>query len=138
MRPSVLLSALWGFSVTSAFSIRGSPEQRPQVCDCSGAKIQDGGKNSSTFICRDGRLGPKILPRKLPLGTLVSSYDRFGGLTPEQFLEKWTGSDGKFVYPPQNGFQLDTNGKPISSIMIIPKGSLVDRFGSEYGKFWFV
>ena len=86
------------------------------------------------YICRDSRLGPKVLPKRLPLGTFVSDYDRFGGLTPGDFLKKWTASDGSYNYPPQNGFQLDTNGNVISGTMVLQTGTLVDRFGSEYGK----
>jgi len=33
------------------------------------------------------------------------------------------------------GFTKDIYGKPISSRYILPKGSKVDRFGSEYGRF---
>lgn len=133
MHFSTILSAFLGASVASAFSIR-APYPVGASCDCNGEKIVDGGRNSSAYICRDGRLGPKILPKRLPLGTVISNYDRFGGLGPEEFLEKWTDENGTYVYPPQNGFVLDDQGKPISSNVTLPKGTLVDRFGSEYGK----
>lgn len=133
MHFSTILSAFLGVSAASAFSIR-APYPAGASCDCNGEKIVDGGRNSSAYICRDGRLGPKILPKRLPLGTVISNYDRFGGLGPEEFLEKWTDENGTYVYPPQNGFVLDDQGKPISSNVTLPKGTLVDRFGSEYGK----
>lgn len=133
MHFSTILSAFLGASVASAFSIR-APYPVGASCDCNGEKIVDGGRNSSAYICRDGRLGPKILPKRLPLGTVISNYDRFGGLGPDEFLEKWTDENGTYVYPPQNGFVLDDQGKPISSNVTLPKGTLVDRFGSEYGK----
>jgi hypothetical protein len=101
-------------------------------CDCTGTL--DGGEAAETYICRDSRLGPKVLPRKLPLGTFVSDYDRFGGLAPGNFLKKWTASDGTYIYPPQNGFQLNTDGAAINGTMLLQTGALVDRFGSEYGE----
>lgn len=102
-------------------------------CDCSGT--QDGGRDGRNYICRDKRLGPKRLPRMIPLSNLVSSYDRFGGLTPGEFLEKWTDATGNYKYPPLNGFQLDTNGNAINGTMLLQTGTLVDRFGSEYGSY---
>ena len=62
----------------------------------------------------------------------MSDYDRFGGETPGIFLQKWT-KGGSFVYPPQNGFQLTTDGQPILGNMTLMVGTKVDRFGSEYG-----
>jgi len=43
-------------------------------CDCTGTK--DGGKEGKNYICRDTRLGPTVLPRKLPLAGFLTSYDR--------------------------------------------------------------
>lgn len=105
------------------------------VCDCS--NTNDTGKTTGyPYICRDPRLGPKKLPRRFPLLSFVTDYDRFGGLTPGQFLAKWTDpASGWFVYPPQNGFQLDdASGKPILGNMTLQAGAKVDRFGSEYGE----
>lgn len=64
----------------------------------------------------------------------MSSYDRFGGLKPGEFLAQWTDANGNYVYPPQNGFQLDAKGNAINGTMVLEPGTLVDRFGSEYGK----
>ncbi|KAK5991829.1 hypothetical protein PT974_05215 [Cladobotryum mycophilum] len=102
-------------------------------CNCTGTV--NGGSDSSAYICNDSRLGPQVLPHNLPLGSFLSSYDRFGGLTPGEFLKKWTDGKGNFVYPPQNGFQLDVNGNAINGTMHLEVGTLVDRFGSEYGSF---
>ena len=33
------------------------------------------------------------------------------------------------------GFQLDAEGNAINGSMVLPVGTLVDRFGSEYGQF---
>lgn len=106
--------------------------------DCSGTlpnKTAPPSRNPN--VCRDARLGPVHLPRRLPLSGLLSSYDRYGGLTPGEFLDKWTdgkgSTGGSFVYPPQNGFVIDGSGKAINGSMVLGVGTLVDRFGSEYG-----
>ncbi|PQE26097.1 hemagglutination repeat-containing protein [Rutstroemia sp. NJR-2017a BBW] len=75
------------------------------------------------------------LPSNLPLSGVLSSYDRFGGLTPGDFLKAWTDSNGKYKYPPGNGFSLDAKGNPINGSMILTPGTLIDRFGSEYGSY---
>lgn len=102
-------------------------------CNCQGTT--SGGVNASQYICGDSRLGPSVLPTQLPLGTFVSNYDRFGGQTPGEFLKKWTDASGSYVYPEQNGFQLNVDGAPILGTMLIRNGTLLDRFGSEYGEY---
>lgn len=101
-------------------------------CDCTGTR--PGGPENAPYICFDDRLGPKVLPQMLPLASVVSTYDRFGGLSPGEFLAKWTDAAGNYTYPPQNGFQLDVNGNAINGTMDLQPGTLVDRFGSEKGK----
>ncbi|UZP39076.1 hypothetical protein NXS19_006892 [Fusarium pseudograminearum] len=86
MLPSFLLSSLMWLSTVSALPNPILAERA--ACDCTGTR--DGGSNSKEYICRDARLGPLKLPRKLPLSTFVESYNRFGGLTPAQFLLTWT------------------------------------------------
>ncbi|POR36699.1 hypothetical protein TPAR_03110 [Tolypocladium paradoxum] len=119
LAPLLLWSLLW-FSGSALSS----------TCDCTGTL--NGGSASSSYVCRDARLGPAVLPHMLPLGTFVSNYDRLGGLTPGDFLKKWTDDRGNYVYPPQNGFQLDKDGRAINGTMILQPGTLVDRFGSEH------
>ncbi|KAH6635645.1 hypothetical protein B0J18DRAFT_462718 [Chaetomium sp. MPI-SDFR-AT-0129] len=94
----------------------------------------------SEYLCGDPRLGPTDLPTtddEEPVARVVASilleYDRFGGLCPGAFLEAWTNAtDGCWKYPPHNGFKL--TWEPID-VMILPVGSLLDRFGGEGGKF---
>jgi hypothetical protein len=114
-------------SFTSALGTRGVGG----LCDCSGTR--PGGWENAAYICRDKRLGPTILPILLPLAPVVSTYDRFDGLSPGEFLAKWTDDAGNYVYPPQNGFQLDVDGNAINGTMDLLPGTLVDRFGSERG-----
>jgi hypothetical protein len=88
------------------------------------------------YVCGDPRLGPKRLPERIPLGDLVNTYDRFGGLCPGQFLAKWfDASTGYYIYPPDNGFQLNNAGATIQGLITLPVGFLLDRFGSEYGTY---
>lgn len=108
------------------------PEIVPAICDCKGTN--DTGQAGWPYICQDPRLGPRCLPRKYPLLSLVSDYDRFGALTPGQFLANWTyPKSGKWKYPPQNGFSLDLSGKPILGNMTLEVGTKLDRFGGENG-----
>jgi hypothetical protein len=69
-----------------------------------------------------------------PLKDIVHPYSRFGNLCPSEFLTKWT-VNGSYIYPPKNGFQLDTAGNPIQGNTTLTIGTLLDRFGSEYGSF---
>ena len=103
------------------------------LCDCTGTN--DTGEAGRSYICRDPRLGPVKLPRKFPLLSIVSDYDRFGGLQPGDFLKKWTNAQGNYVYPPHYGFLLNDAGEPILGNTTLPVGSKLDRFGSEYGIF---
>ncbi|OAA70294.1 hypothetical protein ISF_02268 [Cordyceps fumosorosea ARSEF 2679] len=106
-------------------------------CSCKGATPGTDADAAATYLCADARLGPKQLPTKLPLGRLVSGYNRLGrdDVTVEQFLANWTGPDGKYKYPPQNGFTLDDNGNAINGTMQLEVGTLIDRFGSERGQY---
>jgi hypothetical protein len=66
----------------------------------------------------------------LPLSAAVHGYDRLGGLCPGDFLAKWWDATARsYIYPPQNGFQLNKANQPLTV------GMRLDRFGSEYGFF---
>ncbi|KAF9886845.1 hypothetical protein FE257_011092 [Aspergillus nanangensis] len=93
---------------------------------------------NSTYICGDPRLGPVKLPNRFPLQTAIRTYARFGSLCPAEFLDKWASSvtpEGKYIYPPANGFLADTESTPIKGNVTLPVGQKLDRFGSEYGTF---
>ena len=116
---------------TQLTSHQQPPSNTLDSCDCSGTN--DTGYQGVTYICHDPRLGPARLPKTFPLLSFVSDYDRFGGQTPGAFLKRWTDKNGQYVYPPQNGFQLNSAGQPILGNMTLLNGTKVDRFGSEYG-----
>ena len=107
------------------------PLSKLDNCDCTGTN--DTGYQGVSYICHDPRLGPAHIPKTFPLLSFVSDYDRFGGQTPGNFLKRWTDKDGRYVYPPQNGFQLNSAGQAILGNMTLLNGTKVDRFGSEYG-----
>jgi len=91
---------------------------------------------TQTYVCGDARLGPRKLPTGIVLGDLVNDYKRFGNLCPGHFLAKWYNSTaGSYIYPPQAGFQLNTDNSPIDGTITLPVGFQIDRFGSEYGTY---
>lgn len=114
-----------------------SPESDPMQCPdlCAGTNAS----SSDTYICSDPRLGPKTLPTALPLASIAgqdSTYHRLGGLCPAQFLATYTNATtGAFLYPPFAGYQLTTLGKPAMYNLTLEPGTLLDRFGSEYGQY---
>lgn len=117
-------------SVLPQETISGFPN-----CDCTGTRIRTNVSVFYDYICGDKRLGPRILPEKLPAGTVMANYDRFGGLSPDQFLEKWWNETANnWIYPNLEGFLLDTEGKPMNASLILEPGMLVDRFGYATGK----
>ena len=121
---------VFAFSIAEAASPQ-FPQLLREKCNCTGTN--DTGAAGVDYVCRDPRLGPKILPRKFPLLSIVSDYDRFGGLTAGEFLAKWTNAQGYYVYPEKYGFLLNDNGDPILGNTTLPVGTKLDRFGSEWG-----
>ncbi|MDH6624633.1 hypothetical protein M2271_002437 [Streptomyces sp. LBL] len=94
------------------------------------------------FECNDWRFGPAELPRTGILGTILKGYDRFGTLTPVEFLNKWWDpiadsgqGDWKYSLVPDDGFAHDMNGNVIAAEITLKPGQLLDRFGNEFGKF---
>ncbi|EME45892.1 hypothetical protein DOTSEDRAFT_70053 [Dothistroma septosporum NZE10] len=103
---------------------------------CAGTNATN---STDLFICGDPRLGPVQLPTALPLDGIVggeSTYHRFGGVCPGEFLAQWTNATtGSFVYPPFEGYTLTTSGQPGILNISLSVGTLLDRFGSEYGSY---
>lgn len=109
--------------------------EHTSTCDCANTN-SSGPPTDPPSICNDARLGPVQLPRTLPLLSFVSDYDRFGGRPPGEFLAKWTNTTtGGWIWPRENGFSLNLEGKPIKGKMLLEAGTKVDRFGSEYGTY---
>ncbi len=94
------------------------------------------------YVCNDWRFGPAQLPRTGILGNILRGYDRFGALTPVEFLNKWWDpalnsglGDWKYSLVPDDGFAHDSNGNVIAAEITLKAGQLLDRFGNEFGKF---
>jgi hypothetical protein len=94
----------------------------------------------SPYLCADWRLGPTRLPTTGVLGGILSGYNRLGGLTPVEFLNKWwnpalDAGRGDWRYPPDRGFARDSQGNLIVSQVVLHPGQKIDRFGDEAGTF---
>ncbi len=88
----------------------------------------------------DPRLGPRDLPSEGSVGLELRSYDRFAGLTPEEFVAAYwdpaaQGGQGGWRFPPQNGFLIGPSGQPVHATITVRAGQRIDRFGSEFGAF---
>lgn len=88
----------------------------------------------------DARLGPAVLPTAGPVGRELIHYDRFAGLTPQQFLDAFwdpaaNGVQGGWRYPPDNGFLIGPDGRPVEVPVPLRVGQQIDRYGSEFGAF---
>jgi hypothetical protein len=95
---------------------------------------------TAPFVCGDWRFGPARLPDTGVLGGILSGYQRFGHLTPVEFLNKWwdptrDSGQGNWKYPPDDGFAHDVGGRVIAAPVTLHPGQLVDRFGNEFGSF---
>jgi len=94
----------------------------------------------SPSVCGDWRFGPRRLPETGILGGILSGYQRFGHLTPVEFLNKWWNpaadhDRGDWKYPPDQGFAYDNTGHVLAAKVTLHPGDLVDRFGDEFGQY---
>ncbi|MER6500925.1 TNT domain-containing protein [Streptomyces sp. NPDC001455] len=94
------------------------------------------------YFCGDWRLGPERLPTRGLLGNMLEGYDRLGGLTAVQFLDKWwnpalDSGQGDWNYPPDDGFAHNAQGGVVAAPLLLHAGQnlLLDRFGAEVGRF---
>ena len=88
----------------------------------------------------DPRLGPRDLPTQGSVGLELRTYDRLGGLSPEQFIATYwdpsaNGGQGGWRFPRANGFLIGPDGQPVHATMLLRVGQRIDRFGSEFGAF---
>jgi hypothetical protein len=84
----------------------------------------------------DARLGPRKLPNAGPLATVLKGYHRLAGLSPKSYLATYYDSAGNtWRYPPQGGYQITPDGRPVKMQLSLFAGQVVDRFGSEFGAY---
>ncbi|MGW5047166.1 TNT domain-containing protein [Streptomyces griseoluteus] len=94
------------------------------------------------YFCGDWRLGPRRLPTRGPVGTILRGYDRLGGLTAVEFLDRWwnpnaDSGQGDWRYPPDDGFAHNAQGGVIATPLVLHANQklMLDRFGAEAGRF---
>jgi len=114
-----------------------SPTPPPTIAPTSPASTSG---CSADFSSGDRRLGPATLPKLGLTGLELIGYHRTGGLSPAAFLSQYYdqslyGGTGGWIYPPQNGYQLRRDGRPIEGHKQLGTGQWIDRYGSEYGAF---
>ena len=94
---------------------------------------------SKEYFNDDRRLGPETLSDQFPVADQLEGYRRTGDLTPDEFLAKYWDPTvvpaGSYKYPPEQGYVLDPNGKPQRTQEQLGIGTLIDRYGSEFGNF---
>jgi hypothetical protein len=93
-----------------------------------------------TVVDPRAHLGPEVIDHARPGGNLIpEGYDRFGGLSEDEFLAKhwdpdtlneWDGSRGNWRYPAREGFD-----GPSREVTDLPTGFRFDRFGGEGGEY---
>jgi hypothetical protein len=89
------------------------------------------------YVCGDRRLGPIHLPNTGVFKAIFDGYDRFA-LCPNVYLSSWWDRVKGWLYPEHDGFAvMHSGGKPVPVMaeLILPVGTLVDRFGSPWGSY---
>ena len=89
---------------------------------------------SKVDYMNDPRLGPKRLPNAGPLANVLKGYRRFAGMTAKAYLRRYYDAAAKtWRYPPQGGYQLTPDLRPVKMALTLFAGQRVDRFGSDFG-----
>ncbi|KAF3395248.1 hypothetical protein DPV78_008482 [Talaromyces pinophilus] len=60
---------------------------------------------------------------------MLTNYHNLGRECPQAYFDTWFYYNETIIYPPQQGFKLDSNGVQIYSNITIPNGTYIDRFG---------
>ncbi len=118
-----------------------------------GSPQPDGGVGAADGWCRpgtpaaapptgryhaDNRLfGPRNLPSTDPVGALLTGYQRFGGLSQQDWNNAFTvgPAHDAYLFPPLDGFALAPDGRPIKAAQRLLPGYRLDRFGFPGGAF---
>lgn len=80
------------------------------------------------------------VPRFGPASKLFGDFTPFGEMSEKEFYEKYwdpAARDGKggWDYPPEEGFSLGPDGKPILEPNTLHPGDTIDRFGEPRGRY---
>ncbi|WP_159940378.1 MULTISPECIES: TNT domain-containing protein [unclassified Nocardiopsis] len=133
MRFSVTVGVALALALAAppAHALPARPESGP--LHCPELDPPPGGEERERYLCGDPRLGPAELPEEGPVARLLEGYDRFGGLTPVEFLDRWAAPEG-WDYPDHMGFVVE-DGEPVTEKRTLLAGERLDRFGSPRGSF---
>ncbi|TJZ79480.1 DUF4237 domain-containing protein [Rhodococcus oryzae] len=81
--------------------------------------------------------GPDEIPDGVP-PEMLEGWDRFGGLTEEEFASRYYDPEtGWWRYPDNNGIALDSDGelRILDPDIRLPEGTVIDRFGPTRGAY---
>lgn len=129
--PATIGAALLGL-VLAAPSAHAEPAP-PETAHCPVLVPPPSEEDRERYLCGDPRLGPAELPEDGPVGRLLEGYDRLGGLSPVEFLDRWATPEG-WDYPDHMGFVVE-DGEPLIETRVLSEGWMLDRFGSPRGSF---
>ncbi|MFD4181404.1 glycohydrolase toxin TNT-related protein, partial [Rhodococcus sp. NPDC058514] len=85
----------------------------------------------------DDMRGPDEIPDGVP-PEMLDGYDRFGGMTEEEFASRYYDPDtGWWRYPDNDGIALDGDGdlRILDPDIRLPEGTVIDRFGDSNGAY---
>ena len=125
---------------TAAVTTGASSAQASVPGAAIGAQSTPASECSAAYYDADARLGPQQLPQIGRVGQELLGYHRSGYLTDAQLLADYysptanNGSPG-WIYPPDNGYVIAPDGKPVETTQTLATGTDIDRYGSEYGSF---
>jgi len=126
--------------VLGGLGIATAQPSAPAVSDTSTSSVDQDRVRAApadeSYYLGDWRFGPAELPTGGPVGRQLVGYDRFGGMTPQQFLDiYWDDEGGSWRYPENDGYLTGTDGEPIKGAVTLEPGQFIDRFGGESGRF---
>nr|GAT53633.1 predicted protein [Mycena chlorophos] len=129
--------------------------QPTNACACEGTAYN--ASLTDVYVCGDYRLGPTVLALGLTDGNTGTThkpsrsdaiveallgpplgYHRFGeaDLCPKEWLAQFTNAaTGYYIYPADDGFQLQETNTAISGTQRLAPGMLLDRFGRDSGSY---
>ncbi|AZG48832.1 TNT domain-containing protein [Gordonia insulae] len=84
------------------------------------------------------RYGPQTFSTQPPTGSQLAGYQRFGpSMNKYEFDETYYDdiNSNWWIYPPQQGYVLDRDDKPIKHKATLRAGTRMDRYGGEGGNF---
>ncbi|MEV6978110.1 TNT domain-containing protein [Kitasatospora sp. NPDC093806] len=118
-------------ATTSAAATTTGTAVTADPTDCPREQYRPTDEDKAKYYCGFKELGPKTLPSSV--AKLLTNYDRFGGLTPQQFLS-WYRDGLDWKYPGNDGFR-ETGGVVDRKEVTVKEDTHLDRFGAPYGRY---